>query len=614
MKENQSEQDKSYSGLAKWPLRLRLFLADNQWILVGIVWVVTYILCWIGIYKQFLASGEIRSIWDPFYRVFQLFFFDDSMVVSGVIHSWELEIGRFLAPAVAMYTAFAALIALFNDQIQTIRLGLMRKHIVVCGVGRKGLGLVRDYRNRGFKVVAIEIDEKNDNIGTCREMKALVIEGDATDSDVLRKAHVHMAAKVVAITGNDGTNVEIAVRTYHLVKGRDKTIHHTVKCFVQVVDSKLRVLFNRHPIFTEISDPFEINIFNTYTNSSRLMFDRFPLDRTGIKKDDPWEAHLIIIGFGQMGESVLLQAAKTSHFANEKKLHVRIIDRLADKKSKHFHSHYSQINSICTTEFISIEAEDPDLIENILRWSKNENTWTSIVVAIDDDAQALSCALGFLMKLDNPEIPIIVRMSEEEGLALLLGSEATKSAWMASLKPFGMTGDICNSRMLTDEKLDLYARKIHKINVTKRTREGKSIDDSWLCSWEELKPDIKEANRQQADHLGIKLRAIGCSVSTDDHISGNFNGFSEDEIELMARMEHRRWVAECLLAGWTPGPKDHDRRQSPYLVEWDKLDDTIKVNDRDTVRNIPEILALAGKKIIRNGNADSLKDFATKEA
>jgi voltage-gated potassium channel Kch len=91
------------------------------------------------------------------------------MVVSGVIHSWQLELARFLAPAVAAFTAFAALFSLFREQMQLFRLRMMHRHVVVCGIGRKGIALVRDYNSQGLRVVVIESDDENDNIAICRE-------------------------------------------------------------------------------------------------------------------------------------------------------------------------------------------------------------------------------------------------------------------------------------------------------------------------------------------------------------------------------------------------------------------------------------------------------------
>ena len=74
--------------------------------------------------------------------------------------------------------------------------------------------------------------------------------------------------------------------------------------------------------------------------------------------------------------------------------------------------------------------------------------------------------------------------------------------------------------------------------------------------------------------------------------------------ELLAEMEHRRWVAERLLAGWTYAPKkDIGRRENPHLVPWDRVKEEIKNYDRKTVRLIPSLLASTGKKLARRSAA-----------
>jgi hypothetical protein len=104
-------------------------------------------------------QGEARSALDPYYRALQLFVLDDSMIVLGPNLPWQLELARFLAPVVAAYTAVIALIAIFHEKYQGFRLRFIRNHVVVCGIGRKGLLLTRGFIERGSKVVAIEKDE-----------------------------------------------------------------------------------------------------------------------------------------------------------------------------------------------------------------------------------------------------------------------------------------------------------------------------------------------------------------------------------------------------------------------------------------------------------------------
>jgi hypothetical protein len=72
-------------------------------------------------------------------------------------------------------------------------------------------------------------------------------------------------------------------------------------------------------------------------------------------------------------------------------------------------------------------------------------------------------------------------------------------------------------------------------------------------------------------------------------------------------MEHERWVAERLRAGWkyTSGGKNHGRKESPYLVPWDELGEEIKEWDRVAVRGMPAFLARAGLQIVRLRSPDT---------
>jgi len=76
--------------------------------------------------------------------------------------------------------------------------------------------------------------------------------------------------------------------------------------------------------------------------------------------------------------------------------------------------------------------------------------------------------------------------------------------------------------------------------------------------------------------------------------------FSKSEIEMMAELEHARWVVERLTDGWKPaGEKNVMKKLSPYLVSWEFLTDEIKDYDRDTVLKIPEYLAKVGIEVYR---------------
>jgi hypothetical protein len=104
----------------------------------------------------------------------------------------------------------------------------------------------------------------------------------------------------------------------------------------------------------------------------------------------------------------------------------------------------------------------------------------------------------------------------------------------------------------------------------------------------------------QADHILEKILQIGCTLhkTKGDRIS-QFK-FTDNEVEIMAEMEHGRWVVERLQDGWKWAPeRDVSKKTSPYLVPWSDLPEEVKEWDRDTTRKIPQFLATVGMEIQR---------------
>lgn len=103
-----------------------------------------------------------------------------------------------------------------------------------------------------------------------------------------------------------------------------------------------------------------------------------------------------------------------------------------------------------------------------------------------------------------------------------------------------------------------------------------------------------------AEHIRIKLDAIGCDIAiTNDWDVPKFE-FTQQEVELLAKMEHKRWVEEKLSDGWIYGlAKDLRKKTTPYIVTWDDLPEVEKDKDREQVRYLPQLLAKARFEIYR---------------
>ncbi len=110
---------------------------------------------------------------------------------------------------------------------------------------------------------------------------------------------------------------------------------------------------------------------------------------------------------------------------------------------------------------------------------------------------------------------------------------------------------------------------------------------------------LRESNLRQADHIFAKLREIGCTAVPITE-APPFDGFDDSEVELLAEMEHGRWMSEKLTQGYARGEKKDDvARTHPHLLSWARLPEPIRDLDRAAVAQIPDQLATVGFTIVR---------------
>lgn len=148
-----------------------------------------------------------------------------------------------------------------------------------------------------------------------------------------------------------------------------------------------------------------------------------------------------------------------------------------------------------------------------------------------------------------------------------------------------------------DEKVErAMAKSFHKIYVS---GSKKRLPPS-MRPWEILDETFKMANREQAKYSVAILEAAGFQVRAPEGEVRIFDGFTDEEVERMAEMEHGRWNVERLRNGWRYGkPRDNAKQIHDCLVSWDDLDDEVKPHDRAAVRAFPKILAQAGLEVVR---------------
>lgn len=581
-----------------WRRRAQRWWRAYQWDVVLALGVVAVVLGYIGFAKLPAAAGESRSPADLLYLSLQLFVLK-SGPVSGS-KSWQIEVARLLAPGLFFYAGVQALAALLYQRVRSLRMRRLANHVVICGLGRMGSHLARGFLQCGDQVVVIEQNRNDPLIAQCADEGAVVLVGNATDRELLRAARVPSARYLVAVCGDDGVNAEIGAQARELLRSRRA---RALTCFVHIVDPELCNLLAQRTLEAGRGAPFRLELFNIFDTGARALLNEFP----AFEESDasPAAPHLVVVGLGSMGESLVVYAAR-HWYARRRgagmRMRITIVDREAQRKAESVRVRYPQLEQAAELLPEQMEVEWPQFRQaRFLFDDAGRCSATRVYVCLDDNSLALNAALKLVHRARDAAIPIVVRLTEDAGLAALL-RRTDEGGGFENLHAFGLLSRTCRPELLLGGTHEILAQAIHQEYLRNQQRAGLTPESNpSMVPWDRLPERLRESNRRQADHIGAKLEAVGCGIAPLTDWDAPGFAFSPDEVELMARMEHERWMGELRGDGWTyaPGPKNPARKTHPCLVPWEELAEETKEIDRDTVRGIPAFLAGAGFQVVR---------------
>lgn len=87
-----------------------------------------------------------------------------------------------------------------------------RRHIIVVGIGHTGMRIVRELRQMGFEVVAVDSDIDKDAHERLHDLDVPLISGDARNEHVLQTARLDHATAAIVCTSDDYVNLEVTMR------------------------------------------------------------------------------------------------------------------------------------------------------------------------------------------------------------------------------------------------------------------------------------------------------------------------------------------------------------------------------------------------------------------
>lgn len=179
------------------------------------------------------SQPEMLGATEALYDVLTMIFFQSAVEFPGV---WYLDLYFFVMPALglvllALGTAdFVTL--LFNRSSRQAKweesvASTISDHIIVCGLGRLGLRVVRELVSLDEDVVGIEFKETSPSFAEVRSYDIPILVGDARSAEILEKAGLARAKTIIICTNDDLMNLQIAAR----IRERSKGIRIVMRMF-----------------------------------------------------------------------------------------------------------------------------------------------------------------------------------------------------------------------------------------------------------------------------------------------------------------------------------------------------------------------------------------------
>ena len=130
-------------------------------------------------------------------------------IVSIVLVLCGLTIIAYAGAVIVEAIAGGVLTGVLAERRRERTIERLRDHIIICGYGRVGRRAAEEFRAAGIPYVVLDV--KEDAIAAAREVDDLLIEGNATQDENLRRAGIEHAAGIVVASDDDSDNLYIAL-------------------------------------------------------------------------------------------------------------------------------------------------------------------------------------------------------------------------------------------------------------------------------------------------------------------------------------------------------------------------------------------------------------------
>jgi len=557
--------------------------AKFKWAILGILWLASLLLGILG-FSLYAQHNQLNlGFTETFYRTLQLISMNSGAVDGR--NNWMLEVARLALPGLAAITVLEALTIIFREQTVWLRLWRKKGHVVVCGLGRKGSYLVEDLLANGYQVVVIE---KNVNPVIAEDYQrrgAIILEGDATDPEMLENARISRAKYLICLLGEDSQNLQVAFLASHILQENSQ---HKLTCFVHLVSQDLLEVVRASEQSNGGHSGIILEVFNVYEQLARQLVQDDPVLQARPQRKP---VSVLVCGLGSLGKSIVHQMAYVHHRQGSPgKIRLIILDREADVRLAELYSHFSGVDSAFQVQTVHIDLSSNRELKAQLTELAKRQTIGEVFICPGNPVLGAQIFLVAQQVLKGKDIPVKIRTEANSGLTYLIGNQksATESAQNAQF--FDIYQQTCTHELIMGGTHELLARQLRE-NYLKGLETQEALRQLAI-PWEDLAEEEQESNRAQAGRIYRILQASGYYLSPLADWDAAEKEIPESLVDQMAKMEHQLWC------DWK---RQQGQKAHPDLVLWEGLPQEEREKNRHFIRCLPGLFAEIGLQMDETG-------------
>jgi hypothetical protein len=555
-----------------------------------------------GAVAAYQRSSETPPEWQPWGFVWGSLMVVKELVGSGQdVSVSALDLCAKLFKLTIAAGALKVYFRVVGVRLDDLRARLRSGHVTIVGERDLAAALALSVRRAGVRVTLVAGPGLPGDDLVLRRADVVVIQPSGNAAQSIQRSRAHRAAMLFALQREFSGNIALCKHALALARGsgNDRLI-----CICRIDDIKLKQFITLRDFFDATDFP-HIRLVNEAEVAARQLLDDFPPDANA-PPDESVRVHVLLIGLGSIGQSVVLLLAQLGHYRGGLRPRVTIID---PKATQQYAALLHRFPAVADLLDIRICAEVVEFVTDNSLDSLFADGWPPSVAYACTRSEIVNLvaakrllrwkrarSIGDAPGESSAKFNVVIVAPPGSGLIEELGGDRRGSDNIAVLPLFAKSENI--QRVMEYAKDDI-ARAFHTAYVSAYPKAPNAV------SWEHLDEYLRNSNRLAASHVDVKLRAIGCDIEVA-RSDGNEKrvedfSFSAEELVDLERIEHARWLAERRLGGWRYGPQtDKARRIHSNLVPFDDLPESEREKHRALIENIPAILAGTGRHIRRH--------------